>query len=139
MSRAECLAFTYLLKVIMSFMTDVINVAEIPVIGQSVNVIRCNSQPKDELLEQDRKELIVMLQECNHMEVRETLWDIGELEIDKELSVQRKMEIFKNNVPEQSLTHMNKGYTVRVHFGKEDYSATDALKHYLKQIAQLKY
>jgi len=34
---------------------------------------------------------------------------------------------------------MNEGYIVRVHFGKEDYSATDAVKHYLKQIAQLKY
>ena len=132
--------FTYLLnKVIMSFMTDVINVAEILVIGQPANVIRCNSQPTDELLEQDRKELIVMIQECNHVKARETLWDIGELTIEKELPVQRKMEIFKNNVQEQSLTHLNKGYTVRVHFGNAGYSATDALKHYLKQIAQLKY
>lgn len=37
------------------------------------------------------------------------------------------------------MTHVNEGYIVRVHFGKEDYSATDAVKHYLKQIAQLKY
>lgn len=36
-------------------------------------------------------------------------------------------------------THLNEGYVVRVHFSKDDYSATDALKHYLKQMAELKF
>lgn len=80
-----------------------------------------------------------MIQEVNIMEEREKLWDIGEIEIDKELSVKNKIQNFAHGIKEDTLTHMNEGYTVRVHFGKEDYSATDAVKHYLKQIAQLKY
>lgn len=40
---------------------------------------------------------------------------------------------------EDVLTHLNEGYIVRVHFSKDNYTATDALKHYLKQIAELKY
>ncbi len=40
---------------------------------------------------------------------------------------------------EDALTHLNEGYIVRVHFSKGNYTATDALKHYLKQIAELKY
>ncbi|MDE6530155.1 MAG: hypothetical protein K2K96_05205 [Lachnospiraceae bacterium] len=35
--------------------------------------------------------------------------------------------------------HLNEGFVVRVHFSKDDYSATDALKHYLKQMAELKF
>ena len=73
------------------------------------------------------------------MEEKENLWDIGELEIDKELSVKDKLKNFAPYIKEETLTHMNEGYVVRVHFGEEDYSATDAVKHYLKQIAQLKY
>ena len=78
-----------------------------------------------------------MVQELNKME--EELWDIGEIEIDKELSVKEKLKNFVPYNKEENLTHMNEGYIVRVHFGKGDYSATDAVKHYLKQIAQLKY
>lgn len=73
------------------------------------------------------------------MEEREKLWDIGGIEIDKELSVKNKMQNFAHGVTEENMMHVNEGYIVRVHFGKEDYSATDAVKHYLKQIAQLKY
>ena len=80
-----------------------------------------------------------MIQEVDIMEEREKLWDIGEIEIDKELSVKNKIQNFAHGIKEENLTHMNEGYIVRVHFGKEDYSATDAVKHYLKQIAQLKY
>lgn len=40
---------------------------------------------------------------------------------------------------EDALTHLNEGYIVRVHFSKDNYTATDALKHYLEQIAELKY
>ena len=80
-----------------------------------------------------------MIQKVDIMEEREKLWDIGEIEIDKELSVKNKIQNFDRGIKEETLTHMNEGYIVRVHFGKEDYSATDAVKHYLKQIAQLKY
>lgn len=71
--------------------------------------------------------------------VRENLWDITEVEVDKRLDVKNKLENFVGCINENSLTHLNEGYVVRVHFGKEDYSATDAVKQYLKQIAQLKY
>ena len=80
-----------------------------------------------------------MIQKVDIMEEREKLWDIGEIEIHKELSVKNKIQNFDRGIKEETLTHMNEGYIVRVHFGKEDYSATDAVKHYLKQIAQLKY
>ncbi len=45
------------------------------------------------------------------------------------------MEVKKGDLS----THLNEDYVVRVHFSRDDYSATDALKHYLKQIAELKY
>lgn len=80
-----------------------------------------------------------MAQEVDVMEEQEKLWDIEEMEIDKGLSVKEKLQNFVYGIEEESLTHMNEGYVVRVHFGKENYSATDAVKHYLKQIAQLKY
>lgn len=80
-----------------------------------------------------------MVQETCVMEEREKLWDIGKMEVDKELSINDKVQNFTQSINEENLTHMNEGYIVRVHFGKEDYSATDAIKHYLKQIAQLKY
>lgn len=73
------------------------------------------------------------------MEDRNTLWDIEEVETEKDLSVKDKRKNFNDCMQEETLTHVNEGYVVRVHFGKEDYSATDAVKHYLKQIAQLKY
>lgn len=73
------------------------------------------------------------------MEERDDLWDIGEIEIEKELPVQDKLQNFTHSIREENLMHRNEGYMVRVHFGKEDYSATDAVKHYLKQIAQFKY
>lgn len=72
------------------------------------------------------------------MEERDKLWDIEKIEIDKKQSVKNKMEGFSHQI-EEALTHRNEEYVVRVHFGNEDYSATDAVKHYLKQIAQLKY
>ncbi len=80
-----------------------------------------------------------MAQEVDVMEEQEKLWDIEEMEIDKELSVKEKLQNFVYGIEEEPLTHMNEGYVVRVHFGKENYSATDAVKDYLKQIAQLKY
>lgn len=73
------------------------------------------------------------------MEEKENIWNIEKIEIDKELPVNEKLENFVHGIKEGTLTHLNEGYIVSVHFGKENYSATDALKHYLKQIAQIKY
>lgn len=50
-----------------------------------------------------------------------------------------ELENLEQDGTEADLVHMNEGYIVRVHFGREEYTATDALKHYLQQIAQLKY
>ena len=78
-----------------------------------------------------------MVQESNGME--EKLWDIGTVEIEKDLPVEEKLKRAADYIKEDSFSHVNDGYVVRVHFGKDNYSATDAVKHYLKQIAQLKY
>lgn len=48
-------------------------------------------------------------------------------------------DIDKNDINNASLTHLNNGYVIRVHFSEKNYSATDALKDYLKQISRLKY
>ena len=78
-----------------------------------------------------------MVQESNGME--EKLWDIESVKIEKNLPVEEKLRRAADCIKEDSFAHLNEGYVVRVHFGKENYSATDAVKHYLKQIAQLKY
>ena len=78
-----------------------------------------------------------MVQESNGME--EKLWDIGTVEIEKDLPVEEKLKRAADYIKEDSFSHVNEGYVVRVHFGKDNYSATDTVKHYLKQIAQLKY
>lgn len=78
-----------------------------------------------------------MVQESNGME--EKLWDIESVKIEKNLPVEEKLRRAADYIKEDSFAHLNEGYVVRVHFGKENYSATDAVKHYLKQIAQLKY
>lgn len=78
-----------------------------------------------------------MVQESNRME--EKLWDIESVKIEKDLPVEEKLRRAADYIKEDSFAHLNEGYVVRVHFGKENYSATDAVKHYLKQIAQLKY
>lgn len=78
-----------------------------------------------------------MVQESNRMEVK--LWDIESVKIEKDLPVEEKLRRAADYIKEDSFAHVNEGYVVRVHFGKENYSATDAVKHYLKQIAQLKY
>ncbi len=74
------------------------------------------------------------------MEVkREDLVDIASINIDKVQPVEKKLKEFISAKNGDLSTHLNEGYVVRVHFGRDDYSATDALKHYLKQIAELKY
>ena len=75
----------------------------------------------------------------NIMEVnRNELRDIAQIPITKEKPVREKLESMMSGEDDLT-THLNDGYVVRVHFGQEDYSATDALKRYLKQIAELKY
>ena len=75
----------------------------------------------------------------NIMEVkRNELRDIAQISIAKERLVREKLESIISGEDDLT-THLNDGYVVRVHFGQEDYSATDALKQYLKQIAELKY
>ena len=74
------------------------------------------------------------------MEVRkEDLLDIDTVTIVKTHPVEKKLSEFASDKNGDLSTHLNEGYVVRVHFGKDDYSATDALKHYLRQIAELKY
>lgn len=74
------------------------------------------------------------------MEVkREELPDIDTIKIDKMKPIEKRLEEFISGKKGDLSTHLNEGYVVKVHFSMEDYSATDALKHYLKQIAELKY
>lgn len=84
------------------------------------------------------------VQNCNTqesiMEVkRKDLWDIEKVDIDKEKPVEDKLEEFSSNIKGDLTTHLNEDYVVRVHFSQENYTATDAFKHYLQQIAELKY
>lgn len=81
-----------------------------------------------------------MMQEAVMMETEgEKLWDIDKVDIDKTLPIKDRAESFSKCIKEESLTHLNEGYVVKVHFSNENYSATDAVKHYLQQITQLKY
>ena len=66
----------------------------------------------------------------NIMEVkRNELRDIAQISIAKETPVREKLESIISG-EDDFTTHLNDGYVVRVHFGQEDYSATDALKQY---------
>ena len=67
------------------------------------------------------------------------LMDIDTVTFDKNHPVENKLKEFAAGKNGDLSTHLNEGYVVRVHFSRDDYSATDALKHYLKQIAELKY
>ena len=80
------------------------------------------------------------IQKTDIMEVKKgDLLDIDTVAIDKTHPVEKKLEEFVSGNDGDLSTHLNEGYVVRVHFSRDDYSATDALKHYLKQIAELKY
>lgn len=50
-----------------------------------------------------------------------------------------KLQDIRDVEDEDLSTHLNEGYVVRVHFSEDSYSATDALKHYLKQMAEAKF
>lgn len=60
------------------------------------------------------------------------------MKIKKE-DLPEKLEEYTSDKNGDLSTHLNEGYIVRVHFSKDNYTATDALRHYLKQIAELKY
>ena len=80
------------------------------------------------------------IQSAGIMEVkREELPDIDTIKIDKMQPIEKKLEEYISGKEGDLSTHLNEGYVVRVHFSMKDYSATDALKQYLKQIAVLKY
>ena len=80
------------------------------------------------------------IQSAEIMEVkREELPDIDTIKIDKMQPIEKKLEEYIYGKEGDLSTHLNEGYVVRVHFSMKDYSATDALKQYLKQIAELKY
>ena len=76
--------------------------------------------------------------EMVYQELIERMEDFPLFSMGKGRSVREKLESMMSGENDLT-THLNDGYVVRVHFGQEDYSATDALKRYLKQIAELKY
>ena len=74
------------------------------------------------------------------MQEKDRLWDIGEINVDPKMEIQDKAEVFSERITSNSdqdnteLVHRNGEYVVRVHFSDSDYTATDALKHYLRQM-----
>ncbi len=70
---------------------------------------------------------------------REALVNFDTISIDNKKPVEKKLEEFASDKNNDLSIHLNEGYVVRVHFSKDDYSATDALKDYLRQVAELKY
>lgn len=80
------------------------------------------------------------IQKTDIMEVKkEDLLDIDMVTIDKTHPLEKKLKEFATGKKRDLSMHMNEDYVIRVHFSEDDYSATDALKCYLKQIAELKY
>lgn len=77
---------------------------------------------------------------AERMQVKDRLWDIGEIEVDPKMEIQNKAEVFSERITgnrdDMELTHRNGEYVVRVHFSDGDYTATDALKHYLRQMME---
>lgn len=71
------------------------------------------------------------------MEDEKKIWDIEQIE--REEAEKEKLKNTLKGITKDEFTHINEGYLVRVHFSQEDYSATDALKHYLQHVMQAKY
>ena len=77
---------------------------------------------------------------AERMQEKDRLWDIGEIAVDPTMEMQDKAEVFSEQIESNSnqddteLVHRNGEYVVRVHFSDSDYTATDALKHYLRQM-----
>ena len=81
-----------------------------------------------------------MIWMAGRMKEKDRLWDIGEVDVDPKMEMQDKAEVFleqiksNSNQDDTELVHRNGEYVVRVHFSDSDYTATDALKHYLRQM-----
>ena len=81
-----------------------------------------------------------MIWMAERMQEKDRLWDIGEIDVDPKMEMQAKAEVFSEQIESNSnqddteLVHRNGEYVVRVHFSDSDYTATDALKYYLRQM-----
>lgn len=84
-----------------------------------------------------------MIWMAERMQEKDRLWDIDEIDVDPKMEIQGKAEVFSeritsnNNQDNADLTHRNGEYVVRVHFSDSDYTATDALKHYLRRMMKV--
>lgn len=58
--------------------------------------------------------------------------------MEEETDRKEDMEAGEKRISD-SLISWSDGYEIEVRFGKEDGSAKDAIRHYLRQMAQLKY
>lgn len=70
---------------------------------------------------------------------QEKLWDIEERNINKTDNIKSKTGKFIEETDGNMSSHINKGYVVRNYFSDEGYSATEALIHYIKKIAEINY
>ncbi len=70
---------------------------------------------------------------------QEKLWDIDMIDINKFDTIKSKTDKFIEDTDGNMLVHINSGYVVRNYFSDGDYSATDALIHYIKKIAEVNY
>ncbi len=81
-----------------------------------------------------------MIWMAKRMQKKDRLWDIREIDVNPKMEMQDKAEVFSEQIESNSnqddteLVHRNGEYVVRVHFSDSDYTATDALKHYLRQM-----
>lgn len=66
------------------------------------------------------------------------LTDIDDININQSLPLDEKIEQYLMETKDP-YTHINQGYVVKVSYSNTDYTATDALKNYLRQISNLKY
>lgn len=60
-------------------------------------------------------------------------------EMEEDGSLMENQQDIGNVEEENQQAYSKEGYVVRVHFSEDDYSATDALKYYLKQMTELKF
>ena len=66
------------------------------------------------------------------------LKDINDVEIDIKESLEEKAGKFLEDTG-NLFNHKNEEYEIHVRFSDTDYTATDAMKSYLEQVAVLKY
>lgn len=60
-------------------------------------------------------------------------------ETEEDGSFMENLQDLENIEEENQPAYSKEGYVVRVHFSEDDYSATDALRYYLKQMTELKF